>query len=65
MNKDNRHRCSHFRPWVVTSKGEITSACVDEAKRTIEQCEWTPKHGCPKGVLINNKPNNDDENEND
>lgn len=48
MNKDNRHRCPHFRSWVGTSKGEITSACVDEDKRTIEQCGWTPNHGCPK-----------------
>lgn len=48
MNKDNRHRCPHFRSWVPTSKDEITSACVNYDKRTIEKCEWTPKHGCPK-----------------
>lgn len=61
MNKDNRHRCPNFRPWVGTSKGEITSACVDDGKRIIEQCGWTPKHGCQKGVLTNKL--NDNEND--
>lgn len=40
--------CPHFRSWVYTNKGEITSACVDEDKRAIRKCEWTPKSGCYK-----------------
>lgn len=40
--------CPHFRSWVDTSKEEITSACVDEDKRTIRKCEWTQKSGCYK-----------------
>ena len=40
--------CPYFRSWVSTNKGEITSACEDDAKRTIRKCEWTPKSGCYK-----------------
>ncbi len=46
--KKQQTHCPHFRSWVETNKGEITSACVDEDKRAISKCEWTPKSGCYK-----------------
>ena len=38
--------CKHYRPWVVTNKGEINCACVDEEKRTITKCDYTESKGC-------------------
>ena len=45
-----QRRCPFYRSWVGVSsrEGEITSACVDDDKRTIRKCEWTPKSGCYK-----------------
>lgn len=45
--------CKYYRPWVGTSKGEVTDACVDDEERTIRKCDYTLRHGCWRHPLDN------------
>ena len=41
--------CKQYRPWAVTSRGEICNACVDNERRTIKKCYYVMNaEDCPQ-----------------
>lgn len=39
----NHQLCKHYYASCPTSRGDVTSACVDDEQRTIRVCDYNPK----------------------